>query len=177
MKTLLQFCIALLLVALASCADNSSLDMDALSVAQINNFRAPEAGVLSTGQPTLDQLRVMAEAGVKHVINLRPPAEDVGFDEQEEVEALGMTYNNIPVSVGEGGINRENALSLQALLSEFEGDGVIVHCATGNRVGALISVSEYTDGIGIDESIAEGARWGMTSERLQGIVRDSLSNN
>ena len=113
MKILLHFSAALLALALSACSENFSLDMDALSLAQINNFRAPESGVLSTGQPTSDQLSIMAEAGVKHIINLRPPAEDVGFDERARVEALGMTYHNIPVSVGEGGINSEKLLPVR----------------------------------------------------------------
>ncbi|MDD9890223.1 MAG: sulfur transferase domain-containing protein [Gammaproteobacteria bacterium] len=177
MKTLLRFNTAALILLLAACVNTSSLDMNALSAAEINNFRAPEADVLSTGQPTAEQLRVMANSGVRHVISLRPEAEDTGFDEEAMVEALGMSFTRIPVSVGDGGINGENAQSLQALLAEFEGEGVVVHCATGNRVGALISVSEFAEGNGLEASISEGARWGMTSERLQGIVRQNLSAN
>ena len=119
----------------------------------------------------------MASAGVKHIINLRGLGEDAGFNERATVESLGMTYHNIPVSVGDGGLNADNAQSLQSLLADFEGDGVVVHCATGNRVGALISISEYADSNNIDSAITEGARWGMTSERLQSVVRESLSGN
>lgn len=176
MKTLLRMSAVALFLVLAACASTSSLDMAALSGAEINNFRAPEAEVLSTGQPTADQLRVMANAGVKHVINLRSPGEDAGFNEQATVESLGMTYHNIPVSVADGGLNATNASSLQSLLAEL-GDGVVVHCATGNRVGALISISEYAESNNLDSAISEGARWGMTSERLQGVVRQSLSGN
>ncbi|NKB33821.1 MAG: hypothetical protein GKR91_12050 [Pseudomonadales bacterium] len=177
MKALLRFSTAVLVVVLTACVSTSSLDLEALNAAEINNFRAPEAEVLSTGQPTADQLRVMASSGVQHVINLRSPGEDAGFDERAAVESLGMTYHNIPVSVGDGGINGENAQSLQALLDQFDGEGVVVHCATGNRVGALISVSEFSAGNSLDGSIEEGARWGMTSERLQGLVRENLSSN
>ncbi len=177
MRTILRFSATALILILAACVSSSTLDMEALSSAEINNFRAPEADVLSTGQPTADQLRVMANAGVQHVISLRPEAEDTGFDEQAMVESLGMSFTRIPVSVGDGGINGENAQSLQTLLAEFDGEGVVVHCATGNRVGALISVSEFAEGNDVDASISEGARWGMTSERLQGMVRQNLSAN
>ena len=70
-----------------------------------------------------------------------------------------------------------NSNSLQELLAQFENEGVVVHCATGNRVGALISLSEFEDGRSVDNSIIEGVRWGMTSERLQQVVRESLSSN
>ena len=72
----------------------------------------------------------MAQQGIKHVINLRTPGEDAGFDEKSTVESLGMSYHSIPVSVGEGGINADNSQSLQSLLEQFDEEGVIVHCAT-----------------------------------------------
>ena len=177
MKTLSCFSALSLIILLSTCSPTSTLDLEALRDAEINNFRAPQSEVLSTGQPSADQLRVMANSGVRHIISLRPQAEDTGFNEQAVVESLGMTFARIPVSVAEGGINAENAQSLQSLLDQYSGEGVAVHCATGNRVGALISVAEFTDGSNIDSAISEGTRWGMTSERLQGIVRESLGDN
>ena len=158
-------------------AAESPLNIQAISATAVNNFRAPESDVLATGQPTIEQFEVMAEEGIKHVINLRTPEEDAGFDEKAIVESLGMSYHSIPVSVGEGGINPENSQALQSLLEEFGAEGTVVHCATGNRVGALISLSVFEDGGTLDDSIAEGARWGMTSERLQSAVRDTLLEN
>ena len=177
MNTLFRMLFLSASFAFVACSSITTLDLEVLTAAEINNFRAPESDILSTGQPTAEQFQVMADSGVKHVINLRTPGEDSGFDEQATVESLGMTYHNIPVSVGDGGINLSNSNSLQELLVQFENEGVVVHCATGNRVGALISLSEFEDGRSVDNSIIEGVRWGMTSERLQQVVRESLSSN
>lgn len=168
--------LALLLVFLAGCASNQAVDMAALQSADILNFRAPESRVLSSGQPTREQLQVMAAAGVQHVINLRTPGEQVDFDEQAAVEALGMNYHSIPVE-GAGGINSDNAGRLQSLLADLEGQPSLIHCATGNRVGGLMAVNHFRSSGDSDAAIAEGARWGMTSERLQGAVRESLEGN
>ena len=95
----------LLLSAVYVCSANaaeSPLNIQAISATGINNFRAPESDVLATGQPTAEQFEVMAEQGIKHVINLRTPGEDAGFDEKATVESLGMSYHSIPFSVGEG---------------------------------------------------------------------------
>ena len=119
----------LLLSAVYVCSANaaeSPLNIQAISATGINNFRAPESDVLATGQPTAEQFEVMAEQGIKHVINLRTPGEDAGFDEKAIVESLGMSYHSIPVSVGEGGINTENSQSLQSLLEQFGEEGVVV---------------------------------------------------
>ena len=177
MKTLYLTLLLSMIFTSAAPAAESALNIQAISAAGINNFRAPESDVLSAGQPTAEQFKIMADLGVKHVINLRTPGEDAGFDEKMAVEALGMSYNNIPVSVGDGGINYDNSQSLQMLLDEFGDEGVVVHCATGNRVGALISLSVFEEGGSLDNSIQEGFRWGMTSERLQQVVRETLSEN
>ena len=164
---------AVLALVLAACA-TSTVDMAALEDAQILNFRAPEGNVLSSGQPTREQLAVMAAAGVRHVINLRAPGEEVDFNEQEAVEALGMTYYSLPVS-GAAGVNGANAGTLLDMLSATAGEPVLVHCATGNRVGGLMAVNTFANSADINAAMAEGERWGMTSERMQQMVRQQLT--
>lgn len=159
---------------LLACASNPGVDVDALYEAEIVNLRNPEgAALLSSGQPSYQQLQIMADAGVRHVVNLRTPQEEVDFDEQAAVEALGMTYHSIPVA-GVAGINRENAASLASVLDAAGGEPVLVHCATGNRVGGLMAVQAHANGSSVEAAVAEGERWGMTSTGLQGAVRDSL---
>ena len=166
--------IAVLLVA--ACASTSQLDLDALRAAEITNFRTPAGNVLSSGQPTEAQIQVLARSGVRHVINLRTPQEEIDFEEKAAVEALGMEYYSIPVA-GAGGVNAANAQSLQAILNDIGGEGVLVHCASGNRVGGLFAVNAFASGSSLDAAMAEGNRWGMTSENLQQAVRQSLSGN
>jgi len=118
----------------------------------------------------------MASAGIQHVINLRTPQEEIDFEEQAVVEALGMEYYSIPVA-GAGGINAANARSLEEILGTLDGEPALVHCATANRVGGLFAVNAFASGSSIDAAIAEGTRWGMTSERLQQAVRQNLLDN
>ncbi len=165
----------LLCGALTACATTSELDMAAMENAEIFNFRSPEATVMSSGQPTVSQLGIAARAGVRHVINLRTPGEEVDFNESEVVESLGMEYYSIPVAGG-AGVTAENAASLQALLDRFDGEPVLVHCASGNRVGGLFAMTAGAQGASVDAAVAEGTRWGLTSERLQEVVRENLSN-
>ena len=95
--------IAVASVLLAACASTPDFNLDAVQAAEINNFRAPDGATLSSGQPTEAQLGIAARAGVKHVINLRAPGEEVAFNESEVVESLGMDYYNIPVAGGAAG--------------------------------------------------------------------------
>lgn len=176
-KNLIRAALGSLLISLlAACATTNDLDIAAIRNAEITNFRAPAGEVLASGQPTVSQLGIAARSGVKHVINLRTPQEEVDFNEAEVVESLGMEYHSIPIAGG-AGVTAENAASLQQLLNRLDGEPVLVHCASSNRVGALMALSAHADGASVEGAIAEGERWGMTSERLQELVRDNIGGN
>ena len=166
----------LLIFLLATCSDENDLDIEAVRSAGITNLRTPEDNLLSSGQPTASQLRTAAAAGLKNVINLRTPEEELDYDEAELVESLGMQYFSIPVATGGSGINAENAASLQQVLERLKGQSALVHCGSGNRVGALMALSAFANGAPAAMALEEGTRWGMTSESLQQQVRESLGN-
>ena len=61
----------------------------------IANATLPEEGLLIAGQPTAKQLKAAAKAGYKSVIDLRPLAEDHGFDEEKAARKAKLEYANI----------------------------------------------------------------------------------
>jgi len=164
------------LLLLAACSQDSGFDANTIGEAQILNLASPEANVMASGQPTEEQLRLLAESGVKHIINLRAPGE-VDWDEAALVESLDMEYYSIPVA-GARGVTRDNAESLFSLLDSLEGQPVLVHCASGNRVGALVALSaSQHDNLNVEQALAEGERWGLRSDGLKTAVRTVLSAN
>src|SRR3546814_6686791 len=78
------------------------------------------------------------EAGIGHVIDLTPDEETPGFDEAATVRAAGLGYSNLPLA-GPPDLTRENVLAFDALLRDAERP-VLVHCASGNRVGAMAAL-------------------------------------
>jgi uncharacterized protein (TIGR01244 family) len=171
---ILRHLAALLLALFAAGVQAQSLDVDLVNNAGIMNLKSPEAQVISAGQPSQEQFQALASAGVKHVINLRP-ASEMEFDERAVVESIGMMYHSIPISGAED-ITHENAAALSEMLSALSGQPVLIHCASGNRVGALVAVSAAdTQGMSVDAAVAEGQRWGLT--RLESAVRATLSDN
>jgi len=106
----------------------------------IPNARTPIPGVLSGGQPTRDQIAAAGTAGYKTVINLRPDTEP-GFEwEAAAVKAGGMTYVSIPVA-GTAGLTKENVARFDAALKDAAAKGpALLHCASGNRIGALLAL-------------------------------------
>lgn len=133
----------------------------------------PESGAVSTAQPNAEALRVAALAGFVAVIDLRGSNEDRGFDEKAEVEALGMTYQSLPI-VGEAAISFDNASELDQLLARIDGP-VLLHCGSGNRVGALFALREKLHGASDEAALAKGRVAGLTSPELEAVVVERLA--
>ena len=132
--------------------------------------KAPLEGILTGGQPSPAQFETLAGLGYKTVINMRAPGEK-GSTDPAFVESLGMTYVSIPIA-GAADISEENARKLAEVL-DVGADPVVVHCASGNRVGALFALKAYyVDGKTPEEALALGKAAGVT--RLEPVVRQTL---
>ena len=128
------------------------------------NGRVPFDSTLTGGQPTFDQLKKASETGFKAVINLRTDGE-LPDPEQEStwVEGLGMKYFHIPVTGAEG-LTLENTKLFAEVLSKTENYPLIVHCKSGNRVGALFALKAFhIDGKNIEEALLIGESAGLSS--------------
>jgi len=139
----------------------------------IPNARIPIPGVLSGGQPTQDQIASAGAAGYKTVINLRPDTEP-GFDwEPAAVRAMGMDYVSIPVS-GPTGLTKDTVVRLDAALKAAAAKGpVLFHCASGNRVGALLALrAVWLEGKDAAAALAYGQASGLTG--LEPTVKSLL---
>ncbi len=130
-----------------------------------NAFRQPDEGLYTGGQPYAAQLQQAASAGIATVIDLRQPNEDRGFDEAATASTLGLHYVRIPVA-GAAGLTAANAQALQAALSQSNGP-VLLHCASGNRVGALLALLKHQQGASTEEALQFGRDAGMTSLEAQ----------
>ena len=165
------FLLSVFALVLAACGPRYQVDAEALEAAGIANFNAPEEMVFASGQPTQEQIQTLAEVGIRHVISLRPD-EEIDWDESGLVNSAGMEFHSIPVA-GADGVTTENARSLAQLLAQLDGQPVLVHCGSSNRVGALRAVTARDGGASLEDALAEGRRWGMTrmEETVRGILQ------
>ncbi|MEM7481694.1 MAG: sulfur transferase domain-containing protein [Acidobacteriota bacterium] len=135
----------------------------------VPNARRPAPQVVSGGQPSAEQLKSAREAGFRTVINLRGEGEPGA--KGQEIEALGMEYRAFPIASAED-LNEENARAFSALLADADGP-VLLHCGSGNRVGALFALSAfYVDGATPEEALEKGLASGLTG--LEPVVRQRL---
>lgn len=132
---------------------------------------SPVDGITPAGQPDAAALKVFADSGYAAVIDLRTGGENRGLDEQAVVEGLGMTY--LPMPINRDGITFENAAALNAAIAGVDGP-VLVHCASSNRVGALLALRASLDGADDDDALRIGRKAGMTG--LEPVVRELLTS-
>ncbi|MDA0679641.1 MAG: sulfur transferase domain-containing protein [Proteobacteria bacterium] len=125
---------------------------------------------VSSGQPDTEVLLLAKNAGFTTVVDLRGESEDRGFDEAAEVSALGMSYVTLPIANADD-VTFENAAAFDKILAAAEGP-VLVHCASGNRVGALFALREKMSGASNDDALAAGKAAGLTS--LEPVVLERL---
>jgi uncharacterized protein (TIGR01244 family) len=108
----------------------------------IPNAQVTKTGLLIGGQPTPEQLKAIQEAGYRTIITLRTDSERGDEGEQATVERLGMKFVRIPVA-GAAGLTEDNARSLGKALGEEDALPAVVHCATGQRVSALLGLKAF----------------------------------
>lgn len=165
---------AALMLIIASLATGTASAMSGGEMPEILNARQPSPGLLTGGQPERDELRAASDAGVETVVNLRGEGEFTEWDEAALAEELGMRYVHIPVSSAED-LNAEAVSTLDQALSDSGDSATLVHCASGNRVGALFALrAAFLNDHSDEEAMRIGREHGLTS--LESVVREILNS-
>ncbi len=144
----------------ASAAPPPATTTETAVSSHVPNLKQPGDRLLTGGQPDAEAWAKLAADGVTTVINLRPAAELGERDEAAEVTAAGMGYVQIPVA-GAADITPENARALWTAMQQAPGK-VLVHCASGNRVGALLALGAAEHGMSPEQALQYGRAAGLT---------------
>ncbi|MBD0303532.1 MAG: tyrosine-protein phosphatase [Tolypothrix sp. T3-bin4] len=118
----------------------------------------------AAGQLTPEQLQQAADEGFKSVINLRSPNEQ-GFlsDEQQQAEAVGLQYANIPLKPTE-----PNQELTKAALEEIADlpKPILIHCAAGARASGIALIANAIDeGLTYEQITQKAADLGISLEQ------------
>jgi protein tyrosine phosphatase (PTP) superfamily phosphohydrolase (DUF442 family) len=93
----------------------------------------------SSGMPTAEQMKDVANAGVQVVINLAPhDVPNAIPDERELVNSLGMEYVNIPVIWRAP--ERDALQQFLETMDTHAGKKVLVHCEANYRASAFVMI-------------------------------------
>lgn len=119
------------------------------SLAEIKNYHTISKQLASSGLLALSDYQYIKQAGFTHVINLIP-----GDQKQERlhVESLGLSYQQIEVDWNEPTL--DDFITFAALLEQYKGDKVYVHCQANYRASIFVYLYRVTK-LGVAEDVAE----------------------
>jgi uncharacterized protein (TIGR01244 family) len=141
---------------------------------QMSNPREVGDRMLCGGQPTALDFERCKALGFSTVVNLRPDMEMMacGIDEPAMLRQLGLDYEVIPVA-SPTDLNEGNARRLGEVIDAASGK-VLIHCGSGNRVGALLAVhAARVAHQSPEQALALGRQAGLTA--LEPVVASLLA--
>ena len=128
---------ALLLATLFQSVARSESDPLLARLSAVPNAARPYPWLVTGGQPDARALSALAAAGIEDVYDLRAPDEARSFDERAAAQSLGLRYHAVPSKAAD--FNDEKFTAFRHhLLAHGPAHPMFIHCATGNRVGAVL---------------------------------------
>lgn len=157
-----------LLLALGACAVAQATD----HWPAIDDAITPATNRMISGQPTPAELVAAERAGVRHVVNARDIGEFEAWDQGALLEELGMHYHRVPIG-NPSDLDREAVEAFDRILADIGEEPALLHCASGNRIGALYALrAGWVEGKDPETAIEIGKAHGLT--RLEAAVREKL---
>lgn len=119
------------------------------------------SGLIVGGQPDAAAIERAKAQGVTTIINLRPSSEAGQAEAQAAITAHGLRLVTIPVD-GAAGLTEDNARALDGALLEAGEGSTVLHCASGNRVGALLALRAFhAGGLATSDALQVGRASGL----------------
>lgn len=139
-----------------------------------NGFAVTER-IVSAGQIGASDLDHLKDSGYATIIDLRVPDEPRPFDEPAAVEKAGLRYVNIPVP----GVPADETYDVfRAALKDAEQQGIVVHCASGNRVaGMVIPYLVLDKGMSVANAVEIAMEAGLRSRELVQAAQRYIEKN
>jgi uncharacterized protein (TIGR01244 family) len=155
------------LAAFCAPAYAAEVPMD-LAPAEIPNYLRARPDLATGGAPTAEGLARLREHGFAVVVDLRAPSEGIDA-ERAAVEGAGIRYVSIPVTAET--LSWADVMAVRNVLNEPARGPLLLHCASGNRVGAIWVLLEVAKGVRLEKAEGAGRAVGLRSEAMVAAVR------
>ncbi len=123
----------------------------------INYYKLNEE-IATSGSINKQGIQWLSDNKFKTIIDLRTPKEGTKL-ELKAVQKLKMAYINIPI---EGGYISEEQVSHFKETLQRSQRPILIHCASGNRVGALWAKYLLSKDVPKEEALKVGRKIGMS---------------
>jgi uncharacterized protein (TIGR01244 family) len=138
----------------------------ALPLNEIPNLQRATEGIYTAGQPSEEGFKQAAAFGIRTVINVLPEKQWLA-GETEMVTLNNMKYRSVPVYLNDF---RKQTVDQFAELLRNSDRPILIHCATGNHVGAVwFAYRVLVDKAPLVVGLKEGRRIGMRPETEDAI--------
>ena len=134
-------------------------------VSTIKNYNRATSQIATSGVIGEKGAEILVKRGFKTIIDLRTQAEGTD-DEKLAAETAAIRYINIPVT-GEG-INEKQLAAFSKAIENAEMP-TLIHCASGNRAGAMWAAYRISKGVTPEFAIEKGRAAGMQPEMEEKI--------
>ncbi|WP_445628525.1 beta-lactamase hydrolase domain-containing protein [Nostoc sp. DSM 114167] len=130
----------------------------------MSNTKKVSHDLSAAPQLTSEELKQAAQEGFKSVLNLRYP-DEAGFlsDEQQQAEAAGLQYANVPLKPSEAN-QEQTELAIQEI--ENLPKPILIHCAAGARAsGIALIANAISEGLTYEEISQKAQELGLNLEQ------------
>ncbi|MDZ7964683.1 MAG: sulfur transferase domain-containing protein [Nostoc sp. DedSLP03] len=130
----------------------------------MSNTKKVSEDLSAAPQLTSEELKQAAQEGFKSVLNLRSP-DEAGFlsDEQQQAEAAGLQYANVPLKPSEAN-QEQTELAIQEI--ENLAKPILIHCAAGARAGGIALIANaISEGLTYEEISQKAQELGLNLEQ------------
>ncbi len=169
---LLSGCVACVMIGGCTAVQHKAITTDRLepyqcgTITRLHTYR----GVFLASQPSPEDLDQAKKGGVKTVINLRHAGEIKNFDERRFVIDLGLQYEN-PAWNGPDELTDAVLDQIRHLLKTVPRP-ILLHCSSGNRVGAVwLAYRILDDDLSWADALVESKAVGLKSPTYQEKIR------
>lgn len=125
---------------------------------EVRHYNRAAPNLATAGTISEEAFAEIASFGVKNFIDLRTQSSTTS-KAKALVEAAGGNYYNIPVFSSEG-ISKEQVSKFAQIYEKIDGN-IIIHCRSGNRVGALWTAYLLSNDISKEEALKQGRTAGL----------------
>ena len=164
----------LVIVLFVACAPAwASCVLEGKILDSLPNMSCHAPNLVGSGRLNPADIGKLKDAGIKLVIDLSEDSETPAFDEAAAVRAAGIEYRSLPID-GAAGLTSAHVVELDRLIAEAGKQPTLIHCASSNRVGALMALrAANLRGESSKTAISVGKSWGLKS--LEPVVQQQLA--
>ena len=118
----------------------------------------------------------LGKSGFRTVVDMRLPDEPRGYDEAAAARAAGLEYVALPI--GHEGVPDSTYDRFRDVMSDASRQPVLVHCASGNRVGPpLIAYLVLDRGWSWERAVETARQGGLRTEDFEASARSYVERH